>query len=61
MLSSEQRKKIFISHSSKDQEYVDAFIQLLKKFGFRTQDIFIVPLLKQVYSRRINFDTIKGS
>ncbi|EFU18318.1 hypothetical protein HMPREF9519_00737 [Enterococcus faecalis TX1346] len=45
-------KKIFISHSSKDQEYVDAFIQLLKKFGFRTQDIFfIVPLLKQVYSQ----------
>lgn len=31
MLSSEQRKKIFISQSSKDQEYVDAFIQLLKK------------------------------
>ncbi len=24
-------KKIFISQSSKDQEYVDAFIQLLKK------------------------------
>ncbi|WP_368545162.1 hypothetical protein [Enterococcus faecalis] len=26
-------KKIFISHSSKDQEYVDAFIQLLKKIN----------------------------
>lgn len=53
-------KKIFISHSSKDQEYVDAFIQLLKKFGFRTQDIFYSSTIETgVQPGELIFDTIK--
>lgn len=33
-------KKVFISHSSKDQEYATIFVELLKNFGFREKDIF---------------------
>lgn len=33
-------KKVFISHSSKDQAYATIFVELLKNFGFREKDIF---------------------
>lgn len=33
-------KKVFISHSSKDQAYAKIFVELLKNFGFREKDIF---------------------
>lgn len=36
----EMSRKLFISHSSLDQKYVDQFVELLKRFGFREKDIF---------------------
>lgn len=33
-------KKVFVSHSSKDQAYATIFVELLKNFGFREKDIF---------------------
>lgn len=37
---SEMSRKLFISHSSLDRKYVDQFVELLKRFGFREKDIF---------------------
>ncbi len=62
MLSSEQREKdFFISHSSKDQEYVDAFIQLLKKsLGFEHRIFFYSSTIETgVQPGELIFDTIK--
>jgi len=33
-------RKLFLSHSSKDKEYVDIFVELLINYGFREQDVF---------------------
>lgn len=33
-------KKVFISHSSKDDDYANVFVELLELFGFREKDIF---------------------
>jgi hypothetical protein len=33
-------RKVFISHSSLDKQYVDKFVELLKRFGFHDKDIF---------------------
>ncbi|OJG75118.1 hypothetical protein RV12_GL001723 [Enterococcus quebecensis] len=33
-------RKVFVSHCYKDRRYADIFVQLLKKFGFREEDIF---------------------
>ncbi|MCA5011579.1 toll/interleukin-1 receptor domain-containing protein [Enterococcus sp. S22(2020)] len=33
-------RKVFISHSFLDRNYVDEFVRLLKRFGFREKDIF---------------------
>ncbi|WP_340689544.1 toll/interleukin-1 receptor domain-containing protein [Enterococcus ureasiticus] len=33
-------RKVFVSHCCKDKDYADVFVHLLKKFGFREEDIF---------------------
>lgn len=51
-----KQKLIFISHSTKDSEYVASLVDLLRKIGFTDKDVFCssypgygVPLGKNIY------------
>lgn len=54
--SEEREKKIFISHATKDKEYVSAIVNLLESLGFREDEIicssippYCIPLDNNVY------------
>lgn len=57
----EREKKIFISHATKDKEYVSAIVNLLESLGFREDEIicssippYCVPLDNNVYDWLVN-------
>lgn len=57
----ERKKKIFISHASKDKEYVAAIVNLLESLGLREDEIicssippYCVPLDNNVYDWLVN-------
>lgn len=57
----EKPHKIFISHSSRDTEYVRAFVELLETFGLSEEEIICssvppygIPLGKNVYEWLVN-------
>ena len=59
--SEEREKKIFISHATKDKEYVSAIVNLLESLGFREDEIicssippYCVPLDNNVYDWLVN-------
>ena len=57
----ERGKKIFISHATKDKDYVGAIVNLLESLGFREDEIicssippYCVPLDNNVYNWLVN-------
>lgn len=54
-------RKVFISHSSLDRKYVDKFVELLKRFGFRDKDIFYSSnIANGVEPGELIFDCLKS-
>lgn len=60
-LSEEREKKIFISHATKDKEYISAIVNLLESLGFREDEIicssippYCIPLDNNVYDWLVN-------
>lgn len=56
VITEEKAKKIFISHSTKDKEYVSAFVELLEILGLQEDEIvcssippYCIPLNNKVY------------
>lgn len=56
MTTEEKAKMIFISHSTKDKDYVSAFVELLEVLGLREDEIvcssippYCIPLNNKVY------------
>lgn len=56
-----KKPKIFISHSSKDVEYVDKFVDLLEDIGLRGEQIFCssvpgydIPLGKNIFDKLLS-------
>lgn len=57
----ERSRKIFISHATKDKDYVGEFIKLLESLGFRDDEIicssippYCIPLDNKVYEWLVN-------
>lgn len=60
-LAQEKQHKIFISHSSEDKAYVEAFVELLEDIGLREDEIicssippYCIPLGGKVYDWLVN-------
>lgn len=56
MMTEEKEKIVFISHSTKDKDYVFAFVELLEALGFQEDEIvcssippYCIPLNNKVY------------
>lgn len=55
-MNEDKMKKVFISHSSKDRDYVEVFVELLENLGLKEQEIvcssvppYNIPLDNKVY------------